>query len=173
MTVQLHPPFSDDDHIRGVRSSDLKITVFGDYECPLSKRLWSVLQAMRAEGTPFCEAFRHYPLTGVHPHAFLAAQAAEAAADQRMFWPMHDQLFEHQDALEPSDLGTYAALLGLDVERFDEDIAYESFVDVVRRHQRSGVSSGVRTTPTVFLNGRPLRLDEPEDLPEALVRLDA
>src|SRR5689334_5050359 len=116
MTAQLHPPFSEDDHIRGVRSSELKITVFGDYECPLSKRLWSVLLEMRAERTPFCESFRHYPLTGVHPHAFLAAQAAEAAADQRMFWPMHDHLFAHQDALEPSDLGTYAGLLGLDVE---------------------------------------------------------
>lgn len=173
MTGLLHPPFSDDDHIRGVRSSDLKITVFGDYECPISKRLWSVLQAMRAETTPFCEAFRHYPLTGVHPHAFLAAQAAEAADDQRKFWPMHDHLFSHQDALEVSDLGTYAAELGLDGERFDEDIAYGNFADTVRRHQRSGISSGVRTTPTIFLNGRPLVLDEPEHLPDALTRLDA
>jgi protein-disulfide isomerase len=169
----LHPPFGDDDHIRGVRSSDLKITVFGDYECPLSKRLWVVLQQMRAADTPFCETFRHYPLTGVHPHAFLAAQAAEAANDQKQFWAMHDHLFTHQDALELSDLGAYAAALDLDVERFDEDLAYGTFGENVRRHQRSGVSSGVRTTPTVFLNGRPLLLDEPEHLPNTLIRLDA
>jgi protein-disulfide isomerase len=173
MSNLLHPGISDNDHLRGDSAADLAITVFGDYECPVSKRLWIVLRSMRADGTKFREAFRHYPLTGVHPHAFLAAQAAEAAADQLNFWPMHDHLFAHQDALEPSDLGAYAGELGLDVERFDEDVSYESFAETVRRHQRSGVSSGVRTTPTIFLNGRPLRLDEPEHLPDALVRLDA
>jgi protein-disulfide isomerase len=86
---------------------------------------------------------------------------------------MHDHLFTHQDALELSDLGAYAAALDLDVERFDEDLAYGTFGENVRRHQRSGVSSGVRTTPTVFLNGRPLLLDEPEHLPNTLIRLDA
>ncbi len=80
----------------------------------------------------FREAFRHFPLTGVHPHAMAAAQAAEAAADQGMFWELHDRLFERQHELDIPDLETHASDLGLDVERFAEDLAYETFADVVR-----------------------------------------
>lgn len=147
------------------------LVVYGDYECPVSARLWRVLREIRAQQGPVCEAFRHFPLTGVHPHAFAAATAAEAADDQKNFWPMHDLLFEHQGALELADLAGYAQELGLDVERFDEDVSYGSFTEVVRAHQRSGVSSGVVTTPTVFANGRPLDLPDPEQLPGMLPSL--
>jgi protein-disulfide isomerase len=147
------------------------LVVYGDYECPLSARLWHVLREMRAREAPLCEAFRHFPLTVVHPHAFVAAAAAEAAGDQKNFWSMHDLLFEHHDALEPADLAAYAGQLGLDVERFDEDIAYGTFADAVRAHQRSGVSSGVVSTPTVFANGQLLQLPDPEQLPDVLTRL--
>ncbi|MDQ1461115.1 MAG: Na+:H+ antiporter, NhaA family, partial [Actinomycetota bacterium] len=145
-------------------------TVFGDYECPVSFRLWRVLGDMRAANEQFREVFRHFPLTGVHPHAFVAAQAAEAAGDQDMFWPMHDRLFEHQDALDLPGLAVQASAIGLDVARFDEDVAYGTFADAVRVYQRSAISSGVVTTPAVFVNGRRLPLDEPEDLPGALAR---
>jgi protein-disulfide isomerase len=166
--VELHPPFSPDDHVRGLRGAPNLLVVYGDYECPVSGRLWRVLHEMRGRNAPVCEVFRHYPMTGVHPHAFRAASAAEAAADQKMFWQMHDMMFEHQDALEISDLGDYAKTLGLDVERFDEDVAYGNFDDAVRADQRSGVSSGVKNTPTVFLNGSVLELPEPEKLPELI-----
>ncbi len=168
MSTELRPPVSEADHRRGDAAGDIVLTVFGDYECPQSGRLWRVMRDLRAANETVEEVFRHFPLTGAHPHAFAAAQAAEAADDQGMFWPMHDRLFEHQDALEVADLATHAQTLGLDVERFDEDLAYGNFADAVRRDQRSGVSSGVVTTATVFLNGRLLPLDQPEELPKAL-----
>ncbi len=166
--MELHPPFSSDDHVRGLRGAPNMVVVYGDYECPLSARLWRVLHGMREQNAAVCEVFRHFPLTGVHPHAFNAAIAAEAAADQKAFWPMHDMLFEHQNALELADLSDYAKTLGLDVERFDEDVAYGNFADKVRADQRSGVSSGVVSTPGVFLNGTKLDLPEPEQLPEVI-----
>jgi len=84
--VELHPLVGDDEHLRGLRGAPVTLVVYGDYECPVSARLWRVLRDMRAQQAPVCEAFRHFPLTGVHPHAFLAATAAEAAADQKNFW---------------------------------------------------------------------------------------
>jgi protein-disulfide isomerase len=164
----LHPAFSTDDHARGALDTPTVLTIFGDYECPVSRRLWRVLGELRLSHV-FREAFRHFPLTGVHPHAVVAAQAAEAAADQDMFWNMHDRLFEHQDALEIPDLAAYASDLGLDVERFAEDLAYETFAEAVRAHQRSGVSSGVVTTPAVFVNGRRAAVADPGQLSEALM----
>jgi protein-disulfide isomerase len=167
MSGQLHPSVSADDHVRGDAASGVVLTVFGDYECPVSARLWRVLREMRANEA-FLEVFRHFPLTGVHPHALAAAQAAEAAGDQGRFWPMHDRLFEHQESLDVADLAAHATTLGLDVERFDEDLAYGSFADTVRAHQRSGISSGVVTTPAVFVNGQLVPLAEPERLPAAI-----
>jgi hypothetical protein len=169
--VDLHPPFSADDHVRGLRGAPVTLVVYGDYECPVSARLWRVLREMRAREASVCEGFRHFPLTGVHPHAFAAATAAEAAADQKSFWEMHDLLFEHQDALEPADLAEYATTLGLDVERFDEDVASGTFADAVRAQQRSGVGSGVVSTPTVFANGQRVDLQDPEQLPGKLLDL--
>jgi formate-nitrite transporter family protein len=168
----LHPSLTNDDHTRGDPNAPIAVTVFGDYECPVSARLWRVLHEV-GRSLSFREAFRHFPLTGVHPHALVAAQAAEAASDQRMFWEMHDRLFERQHALDIPDLETYATDLGLDVERFAEDVAYESFADVVRAHQRSGVSSGVVTTPAVFVNGRRATLDDPDQLSDVLAGTDS
>jgi protein-disulfide isomerase len=169
MSGKLHPPVSTDDHTRGDAGARVELTVFGDYECPVSARLWRVVREMRASEA-FLEVFRHFPLTGVHPHAFAAAQAAEAAGDQGMFWPMHDRLFEHHESLDVADLTAHATTLGLEIERFDEDLAYGSFADSVREHQRSGISSGVVTTPAVFVNGRLASLAEPEHLPSALAQ---
>jgi NhaA family Na+:H+ antiporter len=168
MNQPLHPEVSKDDHVRGDAASPTVLTVFGDYECPVSARLWRVLRELRAGGEEFQEVFRHFPLNAVHENAFVAAQAAEAADDQGVFWPMHDRLFEHQDALLVADLAEHAREIGLDVERFDEDLAYGTFADAVRADQRSGISSGVSTTPVVFVNGRRLPLERPEALADAL-----
>jgi protein-disulfide isomerase len=168
---QLHPEVSNEDHVRGDLNGGVTLTVFGDYECTVSARLWQALRVARGECDPFREVFRHFPLTNVHPHAMLAAQATEAASDQGSFWAMHDVLFERHDALEAGDLAAYAGDLGLDVERFEEDIAYEVFIEAIHKDQRSGISSGVTTRPTVFVDAERLVLGEPEDLPEALSRL--
>ena len=98
--------------------------------------------------------WRHLPLTDVHPHAQLAAEAAEAAAEQGAFWEMHDLLFQHQDALRPSDLEGYARDLGLDVERFTAELRSHDTPPSVADDVDSADLSGVSGTPTFFVNGR-------------------
>jgi protein-disulfide isomerase len=99
-------------------------------------------------------AFRHFPLTKIHPHALAASPAAEAAAAQGRFWEMHDLLFHRQKALEEDDLRGYAGELGLDVERFDADRAgAEGRARVARDVSAAAASGLVRGTPTLFIDG--------------------
>ena len=97
--------------------------------------------------------FRNFPLNTLHEHAGVAAQAAEAAAAQGKFWEMHDILYEHQDDLADADLRQYGLKIGLEIYRFDADLAGEKFARRVRDDFRGGVRSGVNGTPTFFING--------------------
>jgi protein-disulfide isomerase len=96
--------------------------------------------------------FRHYPLESVHPHALAAAQAAEAAAAQGKFWQMHDRLFEYQNHLDTKHLHAYARELGLEMARFVAEMDDTIYLQHVREHIESGKRSGVRATPTFFVN---------------------
>jgi protein-disulfide isomerase len=98
--------------------------------------------------------WRHLPLNDVHPHAQLAAEAAEAAADQGAFWELHDLLFDHQDNLRPDDLIAYGEQLGLDVERFTDDLRGHAGATRVAEDVDSADLSGVSGTPTFFINAR-------------------
>jgi protein-disulfide isomerase len=142
------------DHVRGPAGARL-ILEYGDYECPYSRQAFREIERIEKRlsgGIRF--AFRHFPLTEIHPHAFAAAAAAETAALQDRFWDMHELLFHRQKALEDDDLQRYAAELGLDVSRFNQD---RSSPDVLRRIGRdveSGLATGeVRGTPTLFIDG--------------------
>ena len=111
------------DHVRGSPAGHL-IIEYGDYECPYSRQAFHAIeQVERQLGGNMRFAFRHFPLTGIHPHALAAAAAAEAAALQGRFWDVHELLFRRQKALEDGDLRGYAARLGLDVAAFDRDRA--------------------------------------------------
>src|SRR5262245_26909346 len=110
--------------------------------------------------------YRHFPVSSTHPHAESAAEAAEAASAQRRFWPMHDMLFTHQDALDDVSLLRYAAQLGLDVESVRRALATGIYTTRVREDLMGGVRSGVNGTPTLFFNG--VRYDGPRDA-ESLV----
>jgi protein-disulfide isomerase len=112
-----------------------------------------VKSAQRELGKQLRFVFRHFPLAEAHPHARLAAEAAEAAAAQGKFWEMHDLLFEHQDALEAEDIIGYAKSLGLDMAQFARDLKDPKTTKRVRDDFRSGVRSGVNGTPTFFING--------------------
>jgi protein-disulfide isomerase len=99
-------------------------------------------------------AFRHFPLTGIHPHALAAAAAAEAAARQGRFWDLHELLYRRQKALEDGDLRGYAAQLGLNMAVFERDQASSAVADRIRRDVDSGLASGqVVGTPTLFIDG--------------------
>ncbi len=107
----------------------------------------------RRAGAALRVVFRNFPLGNIHPYAEGAAEAAEAAGAQGRFWEMHDQLFQHQHHLERSDLEQYAEQIGLDLDRFRDDLDSGRWTDKVRRHFRGGVMSGVNGTPTFFVNG--------------------
>ena len=122
---------------------------------PYSRQAFRAIERVEQElggGVRFC--FRHFPLTGIHPHALAAAAAAEAAARQGRFWDMHALLFHRQRALEDDDLRRYATGLGLDVALSDHDRASDLVLERVRRDVDSGIASGeVRGTPTLFIDG--------------------
>ncbi|MFL5896740.1 MAG: DsbA family protein [Thermoleophilaceae bacterium] len=129
------------------------VVEYGDYECPYSRAAYREIQHVE-KATPLRFVFRHFPLMEIHPHALAASAAAEAAALQGGFWEMHDALFHHQRALEDKDLLAYAAQLGLDADRFREDIVGGPVIERVRRDVESGTESGeVRGTPTLFIDG--------------------
>ena len=142
------------DHVRGGPAGRL-IVEYGDYECPYSRQAFREIEQVErrlGEGVHF--AFRHFPLTEIHPHALAAAAAAEAAAIHEQFWTMHELLFHRQTALEDDDLRGYAAELELDVARFDSDRAGAAVLGRVRRDMQSGMASGeVLGTPSLFIDG--------------------
>jgi protein-disulfide isomerase len=142
------------DHVRGSSAGRL-IVEYGDYECPYSRQaLREIERVARRMGDGVRFAFRHFPLTEIHPHALAAAAAAEAAALQDRFWNMHELLFHHQNALEDEDLRRYAAELELDVALFDGDRTGAGALGRVRRDVQSGMASGeLRGTPTLFIDG--------------------
>ena len=158
------------DHVRGEPGAAL-ILEYGDYECPYSRQAFRSIERVEQELSGQVRfAFRHFPLTQIHPHALAASAAAEAAARQGRFWEMHGLLFHRQKALEDDDLRAYATGLGLDLARFDADRAGGAVLDRVRRDVDSGLASGqVRGTPTLFVDGVLHRGDyDPASLIEAL-----
>jgi protein-disulfide isomerase len=140
------------DHVRGPAGGRL-IVEYGDYECPYSRQAYREIERVERE-LDLRFAFRHFPLTEIHPHALAASAAAEAAALQDRFWDMHELLFHRQKALEDDDLRRYAGELGLEVARFDRDRTGAAVLARVRRDVQSGMASGeVRGTPTLFIDG--------------------
>jgi protein-disulfide isomerase len=126
---------------------------YGDYECPYSRAAYREIQLVEQE-LDFRFAFRHFPLTEIHPHALAASAAVEAAAMQGRFWEMHDLLFHRQKALGDDDLRGYARDLGLDPARFDADWRGDQVLARIVRDVESGTASGeVLGTPTLFFDG--------------------
>jgi len=142
------------DHVRGSSAGHL-IVEYGDYECPYSRRAFREIEQVErrlGEGVRF--AFRHFPLTEIHPHALAAAAAAEAAALQDRFWDMHELMFHRQMALEDDDLRRYAAELELDVALFDGDRTGAAVLGRIGRDVQSALATGeVQGTPTLFIDG--------------------
>ncbi|MGY4720998.1 Na+/H+ antiporter NhaA [Naumannella huperziae] len=143
------------DHYRGNPDAELTLVEYADFECPFCGDATGMLEDLTERmGVNGRYIFRHLPLTDVHPHAFDAAIAAEAAARQGNFWGMHNLLFAHQDRLERDDLLGYAAELGLDLDRFATDLDDEALADRVRADMQSAHDSGARGTPTFFVGDR-------------------
>ena len=139
------PPPGPEDHVRGDKRL---VIVYADYECP-----YCAVADARLREIGACIVFRHFPISAGHPRALPAACAAEAAALQGAFWPMHDALFADQGRLEDPHLWARAERLGLDVGRFDAERRSDAVGERVRANFRSGVRAGVAQTPTLFADG--------------------
>jgi len=152
----LTPPVDiDRDHWRGGEPAAVTLVEYGDYECPYSRMAFRAIQRLEEQlAGQLRFVFRHFPLTGIHPHALAAAHLAEAAALQGRFWPMHELLFHHQKALEDPDLQGYADQLGLDRRRLGADLDGRTVRQRVQVDADSALASGARGTPTLFINGR-------------------
>ena len=132
--MSLAVPVGPEDHIQGPVNAPLTLVEYADYECPYCGDAHVVVKRLQDELGPRLRfVFRNFPLTQVHPHAQLAAEAAEAAGAQNRFWEMHDRLYENQAALGPELIGAVAQGLGLDMERFEEDLASGQFRERVER----------------------------------------
>ncbi len=142
------------DHIRGPARAPVTIVEYGDFECPYCGQAEPAVRELLAGHGDVRYVWRHLPLNDVHPHAQLAAEAAEAAADQGRFWEMHDLLLHHQDHLLTSDLARYAADTGLDGPRFRGYLASRAGAARIAEDVDSADLSGVSGTPTFFINGR-------------------
>ncbi|WP_435742903.1 Na+/H+ antiporter NhaA [Nocardioides sp. SYSU DS0663] len=159
------------DHVRGPADAPLTLVEYLDYECPFCARATGSAREVREHfGDRLRYVTRHLPMD-VHPHAPLAALAAEAAARQGRYWDMHDRLFAHQDQLAYEDLVGHADVLGLDVERFVRDLQDEETGAQVRRDLESAAASGARGTPTFFVGDR--RHEGPWDARTLIAALEA
>lgn len=152
--ILLSRPVESDDHSQGEASASVTLLMYGAYECPhCVEGNQIVKQLQRHFGDTLRFVFRHFPRTNVHPHAEAAAEVAEAAGEQSKFWAMHDTLFANYNRLDGDHLIGYAKALSLDMERFDRAISGRIFAGRVRGDLISGMESGVRGTPTYFIDG--------------------
>jgi protein-disulfide isomerase len=151
----LSPGLSGEDHVDGPERAELDLVMYGDFQCPYSASAHSIVKRVREQlAGRLLFAFRHFPLHRVHPLAQGAAEAAEGAAAQGAFWPMHDRLFEAHGRLEPRDLTGYARELGLNAERMDAELESRAHAARIERDLRSSETSGVAGTPAFFTNRR-------------------
>ena len=156
--------------MQGQSGARLTLVEYGDYECPACGTLFITIRQLHEQlGEDVRIVYRHYPLSGSHPQAQLAAEAAEAAGAQDKFWEMHDLLFEHQAALAEKDLRLYAERLTLNMDQFRKNLKDRTFEDRVREDFKRGVANGVYGTPGLFMNG--VRYNGALDAPSILGNL--
>jgi protein-disulfide isomerase len=149
-TVSIH----QGDHIKGSRNAGIILVEYGDYQCPYSARAHEAVKDLQQRlGSQLCFVYRHFPQTEKHPFAELAAEAAEAAADQGKFWEMHGALYELQPVFGPDMITDLAERLDMGVAALLDDLATRRFQDRVERIAAGGTRIGVVETPTFFING--------------------
>lgn len=149
----------EDDHTKGPASAPVTLIEYADFQCPACKAAFPLVQQLQRDYPNDLQlVFRHFPLTSIHPNAFAAARAAEAAGAQGKFFEMHDLLYENQDEWSSSPTANnlfkdYAAELGLDTEKFNDDFGSGNITDRINRDVKIGQNFEVSATPTFYLNG--------------------
>jgi protein-disulfide isomerase len=152
--ISLAVPPEPTDHLLGSEHARVTLVEYGDFECPSCKVAVTTPKLLLDKyPNKIRFIFRHFPLQDAHPHAFMAAEAAEAAAAQGKFWSMHDVLFQNQAHLKDKDLYRYAVEVGLDMARYTAEMDDHIYLQKVREHIEGGRRSHIRATPTFFLDG--------------------
>ncbi len=152
---ELAVPVGAFDHVIGAAHAEATVVEYGDFECPNCKQAQPAVKMLLERYAGRVRfVFRHFPLEEVHPHALAAAQTAESAGGQGKFWEMHDLLFASQEHLTAADLRRLAERVGLDMARYSAEMDDQIYLQRVREQLQSGLDSGVRATPTFFVNGR-------------------
>lgn len=151
----LKPEVKTKDHKEGNQNAKIVLVEFGDYQCPYCGEAFPIIKNIQKKlGDKMMFVFRNFPLTEMHPYALDAARAAEAAALQGKFWDMHDILYKNQENLEESDLVDYAKKLGLDLDKFKEDMVSRVVEEKINSDIESGAISGVNGTPSFYIDGK-------------------
>ena len=153
-TVTLAAPVNERDHMMGPANARVTVVNYGDYQCPGCHERHRATEKMARELQDTVRlVHRHFPLVKSHPRALRAAEAAEAAAAQGKFWEMHRLLYLRPDKLEDRDLRRHAKEIGLDLERFDREMAGAIYSDQILKNSYFSVIHGITGTPTTFING--------------------
>lgn len=139
---------------RGDVNSAVTVVEFTDFQCSACGGMYPIVEeVLKSYGTRVHFVIRNFPLTTVHPNAFNAAQAAEAAKAQGKFWEYIDLMFKNQNALDVDSLKKYATQVGLDRKRFDAELDSGKYIPIVRADMNDGDEYGVEATPTFYING--------------------
>lgn len=151
---ELTAPITATDHLLGDPHAHVDVVEYGDFECPNCKQAAPAVKLLLEKFPSRVRfAFRHFPAEQAHPHAMAASEVAEVAGAQGKFWPMHDLLFDNQLHLTGANLRSYAERLQLDMARYRAELDDHIYLQRIREHMDSGRNSGVRATPTFFVNG--------------------
>src|SRR5262245_22758732 len=152
--MNLRIPVNERDHMIGPANAPITLVNYGDYECPDCHRRHREVEKMFDQlVNAVCFVYRHFPLVRVHPRALRAAEASEAAAAQGRFWEMHRHLYTQPDKLDDRHLHRYAREVGLDLARFDSEMAAGTYTDLVLSGYHNGLIYGITGAPTTFING--------------------
>ena len=153
--IELALSVNEVDHTKGPATAHVTVVEYGDFECPMCKQAAPAVELMLNKFAAKVRfVYRHFPLEEIHPHALLAAEVAEIAGGQGKFWSMHDLLFDNQSHLKAKQLRGYADKLEMDLVRYDQEIKGEVYRQRIREQIDGGRRSGVRATPTFFINGK-------------------
>ena len=158
------------DPAQGAASAPVTIVEYSDFQCPFCQRVMPTIKQLRTQyGDKVRVVWKDFPLTQVHPQAFVAAQAGNCAQEQGKFWELHDQLFANQQALQPENLKKYAAAVGMDTAKFNACLDSAKFEARVQESMAEGSKIGVQSTPTVFINGRMVSGAQPIEVFQTLI----
>ncbi|HXD16161.1 MAG TPA: thioredoxin domain-containing protein [Vicinamibacterales bacterium] len=165
-TVTVNP----DDPSEGKADAAVTLVEYSDFQCPFCLRVMPTLKQLRAKyGDKLRIVWKDFPLTQIHPQAFVAAQAGNCAREQGKFWELHDKMFGNQSALQPEALKRYAAEAGVDAAKFNQCLDTSKYESRVQDAIRAGGRLGIQSTPTVYVNGRMINGAQPIEVFQAVI----